>query len=309
MFQKKKKQAGTEVPKEKRVRVVKENTRKKSVTVLWILLLVSLAFAVYKNFTAVDIHTVHETERIEEKLVDTNAVETFSRSFAWNYYAWENSREGLEKWQESLKSYMTEDLQKLNMSSMPSGLSTDSRVTSVDIWSVEKDKKNEYKVVYSVWQEITEGEKNQYISGTYLIRVHEDTKGNLVIVQNPAVYHAPEVSEYKPKELVSDSRLMDKQEEITAFLDTFFKMYPTATDNELEFYVANEALPSVNMDRYQYNKLEKVVLNQGNDDTVEAVVTVSYQDTITKVIQYNQFELILQKGDNWKIIGTGIAGK
>ncbi|MBA4700289.1 MAG: conjugal transfer protein [Ruminococcus sp.] len=309
MFKKKEKIEGAVKTKEKRIRTVKVNTHKKCVLFLWILLLGSLAFAVYKNFTAVDSHTVHETERIEEKLVDTNAVETFTRSFAWNYYGWENSREGLEKWQESLKNYMTEDLQKLNMSSMPSGLSTLSRVTSVDIWSVKKAGKSEYEVVYSVWQEITEGKEVQYIPGTYLTRVHEDSKGNLVIVQNPSLYRSPEVSDYRPKEPVSDSNLMDKQDEIVVFLDTFFKMYPVATDNELEFYVADSALPSVNMERYQYNKLEQVALNEGADDTVKAAVTVSYLDTVTKLTQYNQFELILKKGDNWKIIGTGFTGQ
>lgn len=306
MFKKKERVSGSDG---KRVRVVKANTKKKRVVVLWFILLVSLAFAVYKNFTAIDINTIHEIETIQEKVVDTNAVETFTRGFAWDYYAWENDREGLGKWQESLKNYMTEDLQKLNMSSMPPDLTAASRVTSVDIWNVEKDGKNDYQVVYSVGQEIITGEQKQDIEGTFLIRVHGDKKGDMVIVQNPSVYHAPEVSKYKPKELVSDSRLMDKQEEITAFLDTFFKMYPTATENELEFYVANDALSCVNVDRYQYNKLEKVVLNQGADDTVEAAVTVSYLDTITKVTQYNQFELILKKGDNWKITGTGFESK
>ena len=53
--------------KNKTLNVYKVNTRKKTVAALWVLLAVSFLFAVYKNFTAIDIHTVHETKVIEEK--------------------------------------------------------------------------------------------------------------------------------------------------------------------------------------------------------------------------------------------------
>lgn len=49
-------------PKPKKVSTVKVGTHKKSVTVLWILLIVSVCFGIYKNFTAIDQHTVHEKE-------------------------------------------------------------------------------------------------------------------------------------------------------------------------------------------------------------------------------------------------------
>ena len=43
--------------KEKKLKVYKVNTHKKTVIALWVLLAVSFLFAVYKNFTAIDIHT------------------------------------------------------------------------------------------------------------------------------------------------------------------------------------------------------------------------------------------------------------
>ena len=54
--------------KEKKLKVYKVNTHKKTVIALWVLLAVSFLFAVYKNFTAIDIHTVHETKVIEETI-------------------------------------------------------------------------------------------------------------------------------------------------------------------------------------------------------------------------------------------------
>lgn len=53
--------------KEKKLKVYKVNTHKKTVIALWVLLAMSFLFAVYKNFTAIDIHTVHETKVIEEQ--------------------------------------------------------------------------------------------------------------------------------------------------------------------------------------------------------------------------------------------------
>lgn len=60
--------------KEKKLKVYKVNTHKKTVIALWVLLAVSFLFAVYKNFTAIDIHTVHETKVIEETILDTHKI-------------------------------------------------------------------------------------------------------------------------------------------------------------------------------------------------------------------------------------------
>ena len=52
--------------KEKKLNFFMVNTHKKTLIVLWVLLAVSLLFVVYKNFTAIDVNTVHETKLIEE---------------------------------------------------------------------------------------------------------------------------------------------------------------------------------------------------------------------------------------------------
>lgn len=47
---------------------MKVGTHKKSVLLLWAVLLASTSFGVYKNFTAIDTHTVHEKEIIQLRL-------------------------------------------------------------------------------------------------------------------------------------------------------------------------------------------------------------------------------------------------
>lgn len=54
MFKKNKKQTETiKEPKEKKVRTVKVGTHKKTVIALWVVLVASVSFGVYKNFTAI----------------------------------------------------------------------------------------------------------------------------------------------------------------------------------------------------------------------------------------------------------------
>ena len=57
----KKKEKESKPKKEKKLPVMKVGTHKKSVIVLWIVLLTSVSFGVYKNFTAIDMHTVQRT--------------------------------------------------------------------------------------------------------------------------------------------------------------------------------------------------------------------------------------------------------
>ena len=65
----KKKEKEPKPKKEKRVPVMKVGTHKKTVIALWLVLIASVSFGVYKNFTAIDMHTVHEKEVIEQRII------------------------------------------------------------------------------------------------------------------------------------------------------------------------------------------------------------------------------------------------
>ena len=60
----------------------------------------------------------------------------------------------------------------------------------------------------------------------------------MVIVQNPTLAPAIEKSDYEPKTPEADASIdADTVNDATAFLETFFKLYPTATEKELAYYV------------------------------------------------------------------------
>ena len=64
--------------------------------------------------------------------------------------------------------------------------------------------------------------------------VHVDADGDMVIIQNPTLAPAMEKSDYEPKAQEADNSVdADIVNDATTFLETFFKLYPTATDKEI----------------------------------------------------------------------------
>ena len=133
----KKKEKTMKEPKEKKVRTMKVGTHKKSVLLLWAVLLASTSFGVYKNFTAIDTHTVHEKEIIQLKLNDTNGIENFVKNFAKAYYSWDTSKEAIEARTTEISKYLTKELQDLNADTIRTDIPTSATVTNVLVWNVK----------------------------------------------------------------------------------------------------------------------------------------------------------------------------
>ena len=160
MFKKNKKQTETiKEPKEKKVRTVKVGTHKKTVIALWVVLIASVSFGVYKNFTAIDQHTTHEKEIIELRLQDTNGIENFVKNFAKSYYTWNNSKEAIESRTQAINGYLTKELQDLNVDTIRTDIPTSSTVTDVIVWHIEQSGTDTFSATYEVDQQIKEGEK------------------------------------------------------------------------------------------------------------------------------------------------------
>lgn len=147
MFQKKTEKQ----QKPKKLRVYTVNSRKPAVIVLWLLFICGFVFAVYKNFTAIDTHTVHEKEIVERRVEDTSGVEAFVRNFAKTYYSWSNNKDSVAQRTDALTGYLTEDLQRLTADTVKSDVAVSSSVQDVQIWSVEQNGgENDFAVVFTV---------------------------------------------------------------------------------------------------------------------------------------------------------------
>ncbi|WP_447513986.1 conjugal transfer protein [Clostridioides difficile] len=301
-WKKKKQTENKQEMKEKKIPTLKVGTHKKSVIALWAVLIVSVSFGVYKNFTAIDMHTVHEKETVQLRLNDTNGIENFVKNFCKAYYTWDNSKETLEKRTSSINGYLTEELQVLNADTIRTDIPTSSTVSDVLIWNVEQSGNDEYEVLYEVVQSIKEGDQTRSVRSSYMVTVHVDTKGNMIIVQNPTLAPMMETSDYEPKTVENDIQVdADTVSDATAFLETFFKLYPTATDKELAYYVEENVMEPVQRE-YQFAEVLNPVFTKDGDN-IKVNVSVKYLDNLTKAEQISQYELILHKDSNWKIVG------
>ncbi|EAG3558510.1 conjugal transfer protein [Listeria monocytogenes] len=291
-----------QTPKEKKPRVYKVNPRKKIVIGLWVLLALSFSFAIYKNFTAIDTHTIHETKIIEKEYVDTHKVENFVENFAKIYYAWELDDNSIDNRMEKLKDYLTDELQALNVDTVRKDIPVSSSVRRFQIWTVKQTGDNQFDVTYSVEQIITEGENKKPVQSAYEVSVYVSEDGNMVLIKNPTITSIPVKSDYKPKVIEGDGTVDSiTTNEINEFLSTFFKLYPTATASELSYYVNDGILKPIGKD-YVFQELVNPIYNR-NDNQVTVSLAVKYIDQQTKATQVSQFNLTLEKNDsNWKIV-------
>lgn len=298
MFKKKENQ---KKQRKEKIATIKVGTHKKTVIILWGVLISSLLFGVYKNFTAVDKHTVHEKEIIELTLNDTSGIENFVKNFAKSYYTWSNNKESIEGRQTAISHYLTEELQSLNVDTIRTDIPTSSIVKDVLIWKVEEHGEYEYTVTYEVDQQITEGDQKKTVKSTYTVVVHVDSNGDMVIIKNPTLAPMNGKSSYEPKAIEADGSIDPiVLKEATSFLETFFKLYPTATDKELAYYVSGNVLKEIKGE-YIYSKLINPVFTKYGEN-LKVNVSVEFIDNQTKAIQISQFDLTLHKDSNWKII-------
>ena len=245
---------------------------------------------------------VHEKEVIEQRIVDDQQDRELYKAFAKSYYSEQYAGNPLIKEPQPIKSnYLTKSLQDLNVDTVRQDIPTSSTVTDVKIWDIEQAGTDDFTVVYSVDQTVTEGETSIGYTSAYMIVVHVDSNGNMVITQNPTISSTPTKSSYEPKTKESDGTVdAATTEEVTEFLETFFKLYPTATEKELAYYVSGNVLEPVNCDYLFSELVNSIFIKDG--EQVKVSVSVKYLDQRTKATQISQFDLTLEKDSNWKIV-------
>lgn len=288
------------IQKKKKERIFSVGKHRKMVLALWLLLTCSLVFGIYKNFTAIDQHTTHEKIVVQEKVVNTSGVESFTKDFAREYFLWKNNKEVIEKRMSTLGQYLTEEGLALSKDMVRADIPTSSEVQEVKILDVEKHSE-EFVVSFLVDQKVVEGKKTQSISSAYRVMIFEDEKGNHIVTSLPTMIAKPDKAKYEVKQVENDSEIDAKTtEEITEFLETFFKIYPTASENELDYYVKSDAMQPINSN-LKFVEIFNTVF-QGIGEDIQVNVDVKYCDVFSKAINYFQYRLKIQKYGTWMII-------
>lgn len=283
--------------------------RKKTTAVLWVLLLGSMIFGVYKNFTAIDRHTIHEEKIIKTKVIDTRLISTYVEDFAQVFYSWKPEKNALEKRNSALKKYFSDDLFQLNHEMIRSDIPTTSIVKKVKIWKVSQLNQNNYTVLYSVIQEIEEskGDKKERkeVESAFSVTVTTDGKNKLTLSSNPTMDSTPQKLTIKSDPLQDDMRVEQKtKDDILDFLNTFFKVYPSAKNTELLYYTNDKNVQEINKD-YVFSDIKQINYFETKDG-INVKVVVVYLDQETKAILQFTYDLTLQNTEEKWIINSGI---
>lgn len=288
--------------KEKKQKGKSYGLHKGRTTVLWLLFISAFVFAVYKNFTGIDRHTVHEKEVIREVVTDTNGVEKFVKDFAGYYFSWDSADTlALKGRSEALKQYMTDEIYSYAQSMINETKNT-SQVAELDILQVSDMGDSVYRVYMEVVQNITGESGVKKVDQYYQTDVYTDEDG-MVVVTLPTLAEAGGFSEYEP-ESKKEVRELDykTKEEIQGFLEDFFKVYPVSQETELKYYAKPGTVEVIAQQGIEYQEINEMKVTEYADDTAKVSVKVTYLFQSTQTRQTQQYELTLEKTDNWKII-------
>lgn len=232
-------------------------------------------------------------------------IDTFSNKFIKSYFSFSENEENRKNRLEELKKYMLDDLINSTSINIEEMKGIKSSVTKVEIWSVEAKEDNNYKVDFTVYQELTmQDQKKKYIDDTYYIVVHKDNNGNYVVIQSPTVTTSPKKGEYEvDKTLMSDVNVSsDERAKIDEFLNMFFKVYPKATEHELTYYV-DKNIKSLDKN-LELVKLENEIIMKKDDTTFNISIDVVYKNLDTGFKSVNHFDIVLMNKDGKLIISS-----
>ena len=297
----------------KREKVGKKEARPKQqglhnirVAVLWLLLIAAFAFAVYKNFTGIDKHTVHEKEVIKEEIYNTQGIEEYASGFMEEYFTWD--AENLKGRSERLSEYLDASLIPYAGRFLPDKVDSSSMAYSCEVWDVEKESDMDYTLTFQISQKLVQGGAEKYIGAGYEVGVHVDEGGNMLITRLPAVAVLPKRSDYQleMKEGLQDLDT-DVKQGIESFLNDFFKFYPTLTQKELSYYVTGNAVSAIGCDWLEFMQIEDMAVTSYEDGKAGVYAVVSYKDSSMGTTQTFQYDLDLKKGETWKIISMELG--
>ena len=232
-------------------------------------------------------------------------IDTFSNKFIKSYFSFSENEDKRKARLEELKKYMLDELVNNTLNSIEEMKGINSSVINIEIWSVEPQEENNYKVDFTVYQELTmQDQKKKYVGDSYYIVVHKDSNGDYVVIQSPTVTTTPKKGSYEiDKTLASDTSVTsDERAKIDEFLNMFFKVYPKATEHELTYYVEKNIKP---LDKnLELVKLENEIVTKKDDTTFNISVDVVYKNLDTNFKSINHFDIVLMSKDGKFIISS-----
>lgn len=262
----------------------------------WTVAAASLAFGIYKNFTATDTIIEKETQTVVHEVENYVGLESFTKNFAADYFTYSTNSEKQAARKESLKQYMQPTL--LDVNSGNTYAKSNISIQDVQVWEVEAipEREDEFEVMFTVKMK---GEE-ETVQNAYTVDVYSKDQ-QYVVVKNPTMTSLPAVSDYEKKSLQQSAQVSaEDRDRVETFLETFFGIYPGASEKELAYYVKDKDIHEINKD-YALNSIDHVVIEE-QEKGFYVECYVSYMDQTLGVQVLNQFELQLGTQEDGELI-------
>ena len=273
-------------------------TRKKSVTILWCLWLIMTGKGMWWNLTAVDTYTVYNETVVESRVRSLSGVENFVERFAREFFTFSRETVALGERTENLTRFMSDEMFRMNSGMLAVESGSTSRVIDFFVWHTEQYDENNFEVLFSVVQMIEEYYAEDYyateiVEVAYEVSVHKDNYQNIVI-NRKRFANAPNRSDYVTERLSGDLNVdAELRANATGFLELFFGLYPNATNQQLAFYVRDNALEAFYRDMEFLQLINPVFVV--DDDNIIVDVAVEYLCRVTNTNLIASYRLRLEE--------------
>ncbi|WP_221568662.1 conjugal transfer protein [Alkalihalobacillus sp. TS-13] len=291
-----------------------------------LVLCLSIVAIVQTGNAGVDAH-VQKPEPKEEKednLAASVGAQTFAENFASHYFYWKNTEEFMKIRAKRLEPFLATGLEE-QAGLVFEGMKWNSKLASSQIWKVEETGSDTAEITLRIKQAlfrtiqpdkkaITAAKKAKKKppkpkvkkAGPYeryfVVPVKTDGE-SFVVHKIPHYVTAPEKpditvgTEIDEEEIVSDPQL---QKQITTFLNTFFKVYTTGTQDELYYYFNGDSIQSMK-EILTFKEVKEVILKEGEGTANYTVfTTVVYTEFQSKAQVVYPYEMnIVQEEGRW----------
>lgn len=266
-----------------------------------------------------------DTEQTSKvNLAAGEGAQTFAQDFAAEYFSWENTDEAKKNRVDRLSHYLANGLDEQAGLSFE-GMEWNSNLTGSQVWKVEETGKDTALVTLKIKHELnrkiepdpkevekakkkkkkppkareeTSGPHEKY----FVVPVKTDGQ-SFVVNEIPYFVAAPSKPDITAKtEVDTEGKIIDSdlEKDIQGFLGTFFKVYTTGTQEELQYYVTGDEIKSMS-NIITLQEVKDILVKKGkskNQYVVHATVTFKENKSQAQVIYPYELSLV-KKDDRW----------
>ncbi|HEF7293028.1 MULTISPECIES: conjugal transfer protein [Bacillaceae] len=264
----------------------------------WTALGLSMCFslvAVVRAGNHEEVNAKKQPDKVEMEVQQLVGAQTFATNFAHEYFSWDSSDDAKKKRAERLKPYLAEKLDEqagLNFE----GVEWNSSPGKIQVWDAKQQGKDQVYITVSVQQNLKKinAEDKTETTKYFIVPMKTDGKG-YVVNEIPYYTNPVEKAKVTEKNDFRETPIMDSvvKRDIQEFLNTFFKVYTTGTNTELEYYTKDKKIKPL-QEVVTYQKIKDMRVIQ-NGDGYKIVTVVIVQDNQSKAKYEYPFTLWVEK--------------